>query len=53
MELRLRPDRPAHRLPRHPRHPPDPYRTWLAAGAANREDAAVLGLVVPDELSAL
>ena len=56
MEMRLRPDRPAHRHPRHPshpRHPPNPYRAWLATGAANREGASVLGLVAPDELSVL
>jgi len=35
MEMRLRPDRPAHRnprhpyQPRHPSHPLDPYRAWL------------------------
>jgi hypothetical protein len=52
MEMRLRPDRPAHRHPRHPRHPPNPYRAWLATGAANREGAS-LGLVAPDELSVL
>ena len=40
MEMRLRPDRPAHRHPRHPRHPPNPYRAWLATGAANREGAS-------------
>jgi hypothetical protein len=45
MELRLRPDRPAHR---HPRHPPDLYRAWLATGAANRERASqIAGLPVP------
>ena len=53
MELRLRPDRPAHRHPRHPRHPPNPYRAWLATGAANREGASVLGLVAAEELSVL
>jgi hypothetical protein len=44
MEMRLRPDRPAHRHPRHPshpRHPPNPYRAWLATGAANREAGSV------------
>lgn len=40
MEMRLRPDRPAHRHPRHPRHPPNPYRAWPATGAANREGAS-------------
>ena len=34
-----------------PRHPPNPYRAWLAAGAANREGASILGLVAADELS--
>ena len=56
MEMRLRPDRPAHRHPRPPRPPrppPSPYRAWLAAGAANREGASVLGLVAADELSVL
>jgi hypothetical protein len=53
MEMRLRPGRPAHRHPRPPRHPPNPYRAWLAAGAANREGATVLGLVAADELSVL
>jgi hypothetical protein len=49
MEMRLRPDRPAHRHPRHPRHPrqprhpPNPYRAWLATGAANREGASQPG----------
>jgi hypothetical protein len=48
MEMRLRPDRPAHRHPRHPRHPPNPYRAWLATGAANREGASqIAGLPVP------
>ncbi len=49
MEVRLRPDRPAHchpRHPSHPRHPPNPYRAWLATGAANREGASqIAGLI--------
>ena len=43
MELQLRPDRPAYR---HPRHAPNPYRVWLATGAANRECASqIAGLI--------
>jgi hypothetical protein len=38
IQMRLRPDRPIHR---HPRHPPNPYRAWLATGAANREARSV------------
>ena len=41
--MRLRPNRPTHR---HPRHPANPYRAWLATGAANREGASqIAGLI--------
>jgi hypothetical protein len=47
MEMRLRPDRQAHRHPRHPSHPTNPYRAWLATGAANREGASqIAGLIL-------
>jgi hypothetical protein len=48
IQMRLRPDRPAHRHPPHPRHPTNPYRVWLATAAANRDGASqIAGLPVP------